>query len=574
MEEAPFPFGTPCKQGGAADEGEGTSRPSGGTGGGGQRRGGGKGGGKRTIGVRLKSSGMTFRVTTGVGGLAPNDWVVLDTPQGEQLGRVMFVSQEGRSQPETLFPGNIRRVVRKCREQELVFMAKRPQLEREARLRTKEAILKQGLPMRLAQVEFTHSGNKAIVHFTSESRVDFRDLVRQLAEELNTRVEMRQIGVRDETRLVGGIGPCGQPFCCARYQKKFHQVSVRMAKNQDLSLNPDSISGVCGRLRCCLAYENDIYLDFRKSLPKPGTALRTKDGREVIVKAVHPLSGRLEVEVREGGRDRISVEDCLWQRGTAETPEVDPSTPGESMGETLAPAGGEVAATPDPSSWHEQGGGSETKARADQQNGTDAETLSGGDRNLASPSAPVRDRQGGRERRGERKRGGAAEAGRGRRPDGRGRRRPEEERESGNRRAGERPGRAGETEAGIDPGRGNHQQDPLPDGGGRHERPPSSRERGRRGRRRQGNIAGEGGGTGAGLLLSRQAAPPAAVTGETSAPSSRDGGRGGDTGREAPAAGQGNLSPGGGQRQGGRRRRPRRRREAGPSQRSTESEGS
>jgi cell fate regulator YaaT (PSP1 superfamily) len=132
--------------------------------------------------------------------------------------------------------------------------------------------------MKLVEVVYMHGGNKAVFYFMAEGRVDFRVLVKELARELHIRVEMRQIGVRDASKMIGGIGPCGQVLCCSRYIKEFGTVSIKMAKEQDLVLNPEKVSGQCGRLMCCLAYENQVYKEKSKGLPKIGRIVMTPDG--------------------------------------------------------------------------------------------------------------------------------------------------------------------------------------------------------------------------------------------------------------------------------------------------------
>jgi cell fate regulator YaaT (PSP1 superfamily) len=150
--------------------------------------------------------------------------------------------------------------------------------ETEAYTFCRKQIDRHRLPMKLARVEYLHNGSKALFYFSADSRVDFRDLVRDLARRLRVRVEMRQVGVRDEAKVSGGLGPCGRELCCSSWINEFQSVSIRMAKDQGLVLNPGKVSGMCGRLKCCLAYEQRLYQEARKQLPKVGQTVRTKDG--------------------------------------------------------------------------------------------------------------------------------------------------------------------------------------------------------------------------------------------------------------------------------------------------------
>ena len=161
--------------------------------------------------------------------------------------------------------------------------------------------------MKLVDVEYTFDNSKVIFYFTSDGRVDFRELVKDLASAFRMRIELRQIGVRDETKMMGGIGPCGRELCCHSFLDDFETVSIKMAKTQNLSLNPTKISGMCGRLMCCLQYENDTYLELRKGMPQPGDYLDTPDGK-AVVEDVNILQNRI--------RTRLVLEE-----GTAEKPE-------------------------------------------------------------------------------------------------------------------------------------------------------------------------------------------------------------------------------------------------------------
>jgi cell fate regulator YaaT (PSP1 superfamily) len=159
-------------------------------------------------------------------------------------------------------------------------------------------IVERKLPMKLIQVAYLHGGNKAIFYFSAEGRVDFRALVRDLAQQLHVRIEMRQIGVRDESKMLGGVGICGQQLCCARFLRKFVPVSIKMAKNQNLALNPQKLSGLCGRLMCCLVFEDDLYRKLRKDMPKVGSTIDTPRGAGKILSA-DILGRRIQVQLEQ-----------------------------------------------------------------------------------------------------------------------------------------------------------------------------------------------------------------------------------------------------------------------------------
>jgi len=184
-------------------------------------------------------------------------------------------------------------------------------MEKKAFLSCKKFIEKRALPMQLARVERFFDGSKIIFYFTAENRVDFRELVRDLVQEFRTRVEMRQIGVRHEAKMLGGIGCCGRPLCCVSFINKFQSVSIRMAKDQDLPLNPAKISGACNRLLCCLSYEADTYRALKKDLPKIGRKF-TLDGKQVRVIATNVLASSFTVLDPDGGQRIVTKEE--WRR--------------------------------------------------------------------------------------------------------------------------------------------------------------------------------------------------------------------------------------------------------------------
>jgi cell fate regulator YaaT (PSP1 superfamily) len=178
-----------------------------------------------------------------------------------------------------------------------------------------------GLEMKLVAVECFFDGSKYVFYFTAEGRVDFRELVKQLVARFPVRIEMRQIGVRHEAKMTGGLACCGQEICCSRFLSDFRPVSVKMAKNQNLSLNPTKISGVCGRLMCCLAYEHDIYEDFKKGLPRVGKAVTTPKGQGVVIKH-NPLAETVFVRLDEETIVEFSKQEILAEREVRGKPQA------------------------------------------------------------------------------------------------------------------------------------------------------------------------------------------------------------------------------------------------------------
>ena len=281
----------------------------------------------RLVGVRTPDSCMIYRLVSSIPTIRADDQVLLHSKDGEVVGRVVFVSSEQMETvpTERLHTGRFTRIIRIANDKDLEFFNTREEKERQAKLFCRQKIREMKLPMKLSRVNCL-PGGKGVFHFTAETRVDFRDLVKVLGSHLKMRVEMHHVGVRDETRLLGGVGPCGKTFCCSQYLKRFHPVSVRMAKNQGLSLNPEGISGVCGRLLCCLAYENNVYQEILTRLPKPKSRLWTQDGREGTAKTIHILAERVEMQFGDGTREQFSACDLCRSK-----PEGLPAAPVDAV---------------------------------------------------------------------------------------------------------------------------------------------------------------------------------------------------------------------------------------------------
>lgn len=238
----------------------------------------------KVIGVRFRTAGKIYFFSPGQFDIKQGDNVIVETTRGVEFGRVVSgvkeVAEEDVIQP-------LKSVIRIATEQDQKVVNKNKQKEKEAFKICLEKIRKHGLEMKLIDVEYTFDGNKILFYFTADGRIDFRELVKDLAAVFRTRIELRQIGVRDETKIRGGIGICGRPLCCSTYLTEFSAVSIKMAKEQNLSLNPTKISGVCGRLMCCLTNEEETYEMLNSQLPSVGDAVTTKDG---LIGVVHSLS--------------------------------------------------------------------------------------------------------------------------------------------------------------------------------------------------------------------------------------------------------------------------------------------
>lgn len=250
----------------------------------------------RVAGVRFGYACRIYYFDAGDVELEPGDIVLVKTEKGLALGGIAMPPFTRRL--DALQLEGLRRIIRKADRDDLDRSDRLEKKEEEAHEYCLERIEALGLPMKLVDVECFFDASKYVFYFTAEGRVDFRDLVKELVARFPARIEMRQIGVRHEAKMIGGVASCGQELCCSRFLTDFKPVSVKMAKNQHLSLNPSKISGVCGRLMCCLAYEHEIYEDFKKGLPKVGKAVETEKGRGIVQRHC-PLSGTVVVQFDE-----------------------------------------------------------------------------------------------------------------------------------------------------------------------------------------------------------------------------------------------------------------------------------
>ena len=232
------------------------------------------------VGIVFQSGGKVYYFDPASLDLAHGEQVVVQTMRGTEIGEVVHGPREV---PEGELPAPLKRVVRKASSNDLEMVKSNKALRAEAMAVCRDLIKKHGLGMKLVDAEIVFGGGKIVFSFSAEERIDFRALVSDLAKALKMRIELRQIGAREETRLLGGLGPCGRDLCCSLFQGDQDPVSIRMAKEQNLPLNPMKISGLCGRLMCCLKYEQEQYVCFRKEVPNRGTKVQTEMGEGVVV---------------------------------------------------------------------------------------------------------------------------------------------------------------------------------------------------------------------------------------------------------------------------------------------------
>lgn len=248
------------------------------------------------VGVRFKRVGKIYYFDPVHLDLHVNDWVVVETSRGREAGQVAIA-------PRLLSDKEIQRslesVIRRANTQDMLSMLYYRAREDRTLRRCRETVFNQNLPMKVIRAEYSYDGSRLSFYFTAEKRIDFRDLVKDLSKTLRTRIEMRQLGPRDEAAFIGAIGPCGRELCCSTWLTEFPPISIKMAKNQDLPLNPINISGVCGRLRCCLKFEDDYYAVMRELMPRLGQEINTPDGPGQVI-SLDVLKESVKVQLKEG----------------------------------------------------------------------------------------------------------------------------------------------------------------------------------------------------------------------------------------------------------------------------------
>lgn len=245
------------------------------------------------IGVRFKDTGKMYYFDPSSLKVEKGQMVVVETARGLECGTVCIANTDV---PENQIIKPLRKTIRLATDEDIKRAQENRRKEKEASDICTEKIAEHKLDMKLVDVEYSFDGSKILFYFTADGRIDFRNLVKDLASIFKTRIELRQIGVRDEAKLLGGMGICGQPFCCMRFLNEFQPVSIKMAKEQGLSLNPVKISGVCGRLMCCLKYEQDVYEELIGLTPKVGSVVKTPDG-DGIVEENNILGGTVKVRL-------------------------------------------------------------------------------------------------------------------------------------------------------------------------------------------------------------------------------------------------------------------------------------
>jgi cell fate regulator YaaT (PSP1 superfamily) len=246
------------------------------------------------ISVIFKKGGKAYYFAPGKLSIKEGDFVIVDTARGTECGTVV---QSAHFVEDSALVTPLKEVLRIRDAADISRLTQNKMDEKKAFDICLEKIEKTKLVMKLVDVEYTFDRNKILFYYTADGRVDFRDLVKELASVFHTRIEMRQIGARDESKMIGGIGLCGQTLCCARFMNDFVPVGIKMAKEQGLSLNPSKINGVCGRLMCCLSYEQNVYDYLKTVTPAPGSSVKTADGIGTVESVANLLSGTLKVRL-------------------------------------------------------------------------------------------------------------------------------------------------------------------------------------------------------------------------------------------------------------------------------------
>ena len=251
---------------------------------------------KKIVGVRFKKTGKIYFFDPQGIEIEKNEYIIVETAMGDEIAKVVIANREI---DESKMSSPLKKVIRKATNEDLESQKKYKEKEPEAFKICKQKIKKYNLEMNLTDVEYKFDGSKILFYFIADGRIDFRDLVKDLASVFKTRIELRQIGVRDEVKRIGGNGVCGRELCCCSFLDNFETVSIKMAKEQGIALNPSKISGNCGRLMCCLKYEQDVYSEKGARLPKVGAIVKTPSG-EGSVEGVEILKEQVKVKIKDG----------------------------------------------------------------------------------------------------------------------------------------------------------------------------------------------------------------------------------------------------------------------------------
>ena len=265
----------------------------------------------QVIGVRFKEVGKIYYFDPNHIDVEEDDFVIVETARGTEFGKVVIANREV-SEDDVVLP--LKQVVRQATQADMDIVIENDRLAKEAFSICKDKIREHKLEMNVVEVEYTFDRNKVIFYFTAEGRIDFRNLVKDLAAQFKMRIELRQIGVRDEAKLLGGIGPCGRMLCCSTFLGDFEPVSIKMAKDQNLSLNPTKISGLCGRLMCCLKYENDTYEEAKRQLPDIGQKIETSYGKGRVT-GINILDKVVHIEIENNGNQiEYTLDEMIEQK--------------------------------------------------------------------------------------------------------------------------------------------------------------------------------------------------------------------------------------------------------------------
>ena len=265
---------------------------------------------KRLVRVRFSSFPTAYIFDAADLELASGDMVVVNTEAGQCVAKVLgYASQEDAEGLAEIKP-----VLRKVAQEDIEIFEQLQAREREGFQFCHERIIARNLPMKLTRVEQLFDGNKTTFYFVAEGRVDFRELLKDLVEKYRTRIELRQVGTRQEAAMLGGIGSCGRELCCSTYLTNFQRISVKMAKNQNMTLNPSKISGLCGKLKCCLAYEKDAYANLIDNLPKPGKKVYIEQGEGIVV-SINVINQSFVAKLADRRFLKCKVSDILSEEG-------------------------------------------------------------------------------------------------------------------------------------------------------------------------------------------------------------------------------------------------------------------
>lgn len=260
---------------------------------------------KKAVGIRFKPAGKVYDFECGAYVLNPGDHVIVETEQGLGFGTVAVPP---RPYDEETTHRPLKKIFRLANEKDFFQIERNKLTEKDAHAFCLECIAQLKLNMNLFSVESTFDGGKLTFFFTADARVDFRQLVKMLVKRLGVRIEMRQVGIRNQAKMCGGLGRCGRQICCSSFLEKFEPVSIRMAKEQGLSLNPTKISGQCGRLMCCLTYEFDTYKSLKKGFPKIGKKVMTTKGRGKVIRH-NVIGNKIAVRMEDGTEEDMTKED-------------------------------------------------------------------------------------------------------------------------------------------------------------------------------------------------------------------------------------------------------------------------